>query len=171
MSSESKSATYDRLQRYLTQRSSPTLTTLPDGSIDRYCTLSAGAMGPLETRETLGREIHDTNRSTFRMRVNATEPGGQAVNVAQQLDSLGCEVTCYGHLDAPIFDTLSFETISMGEPASVYAFNFTDGDVMFVEESGVTDWTLKDLQQVAELSSVFSVDAVCCSNWVSFPAM
>jgi sugar/nucleoside kinase (ribokinase family) len=162
---------YDRLGRRLAERPAPTLATLPDGSIDRYCTLSAGAVGPLETRESLGREIDDAGRSTFRMRVDTTEPGGQAVNVAKQVHALGGEVTCYGHLDDPIFDALPFETVSMGAPAVVYAFNFADGDVMFVEESAVADWTLAELERVADLADVFAVDAVCCSNWVSVPEM
>lgn len=102
---------YDRLGRFLEERSSPTLATLPDGSVDRYCTLSAGAVGPLQTRETLGREIQDANRSTIRLQVDSTEPGGQAVNVAQQLHAFGSEVTCYGHLDDPIFDSLPFDMI------------------------------------------------------------
>ncbi len=162
---------YDRLGRRLEERPSPTLATLPDGSIDRYCTLSAGAVGPIETRETLGREIHDANRSAFRMQVDSTEPGGQAVNVAQQLHAFESEVTCYGHLDDPLFDTLAFETVSMGTPALVYALNFADGDVMFVEESAVADWTLTDLREVTCLADAFTVDAICCSNWVSFPEM
>lgn len=162
---------YDRLRRRLAERPSPTLTTLPDGSIDRYCTLSTGAAGPLRTRERLGREIQDADRSTFRMRVETTEPGGQAVNVAEQLHALGSDVTCYGHLDAPLFDALPFETVSMGDPDLVYAFNFADGDVMFIEGSAVADWTLGDLRRVADLADVFAVDAVCCSNWVSVPDM
>lgn len=162
---------YDRLGRRLEERPSPAFATLPDGSVDRYCTLSAGAVGPIQTQKTLGREIHDANRSAFRMQVDTTEPGGQAVNVAQQLHAFESEVTCYGHLDDPVFDTLAFETVSMGDPALVYAFNFTDGDVMFVEESAVADWTLRELRQVANLSNVFTVDAICCSNWVSFPEM
>jgi len=162
---------YGRLGRHLEERPSPTLATLPDGSIDRYCTLAAGADGPLQTRETLGQKIQDATRSTFRLHVDSTEPGGQAVNVAQQLHAFGSEVTCYGHLDDPIFDTLPFDTVSMGDPALVYAFNFTDSDVMFVEASPVADWTLADLRTVADLPDVFTVDAICCSNWVSFPGM
>lgn len=162
---------YDRLGRRLEEQPSPTLATLPDGSIDRFCTLSTGVGGPLRTRETLGRELQDANRSTFRMHVESTEPGGQAVNVAQQLHALGSEVTCYGHLDAPVFDTLPFDTVSMGDPARVYAFNFPDDDVMFVEGSAIADWTLRDLRDVATLSDAFAVDAICCSNWVSVPEM
>lgn len=162
---------YDRLGRRLADRPAPTLATLPDGSVDRYCTMSAGAVGPLETRETLGREILDADWSAFRMDVESTEPGGQAVNVATQLHALGSGVTCYGHLDAPLFDALPFETVSMGDPADVYAFDFADGDVMFVEPSAVADWTLADLRRVAPLRDVFAVDAVCCGNWLSVPGM
>lgn len=162
---------YQALWRHLEERPAPTLVTLPDGSIDRYCTLSAGAVGPIASRETLGRLIQDTNRSSYRIGVDAIEPGGQAVNVAQQLHALESEVTCYGYLDDPLFDSLPFETVSMGNPAVVTAFNFTDDDIMLVEESAVATWTLEDLRAVARLSDVFAVDAVCCSNWVSISEM
>jgi len=162
---------YERLPDRLAEQWSPTLATLPDGSIDHYCTLTAGAVGPLKTRETLGREIQDPNRSTFRMHIDTTEPGGQAVNVATQLDAIGADVTCYGHLDHPVLADLPFPTVSMGAPAVVYAFNFADSDVMFVEGSPMDDWTLADLRAVADLTEVFTADAVCCSNWVSFPGL
>jgi sugar/nucleoside kinase (ribokinase family) len=162
---------YERLGRRLADAPSPTLSTLPDGSVDRYCQLSAGAVGPLETREALGRELLRGDHSSFHIRVESTEPGGQAVNAAQQLHALGSEVTCYGHLDAPVFAQLPFETVSMGEPALVDAFNFRDSDVMFVEQAGLPTWTLEDLRDVATLPAVFDVDAVCCSNWISFPHM
>ncbi|MFB6091563.1 MAG: PfkB family carbohydrate kinase [Haloquadratum sp.] len=163
---------YDRLRRRLADETpSPSLATLPDGSIDKYCTLSAGKVGPIDSRETFGREVADAARSSFRMDVESVEPGGQAVNVARQLHALDGDVTCYGHLDASVFDVLPFETVSMGEPAVVYAFNFADSDVMFVEGSEVADWTLDDLRAVADLDDVFGVDAVCCSNWVSIPEM
>ncbi|MFB6104944.1 MAG: PfkB family carbohydrate kinase [Halobacteriaceae archaeon] len=162
---------YERLPARLADRPSPTVATLPDGSIDQYCTLTAGAVGPIRTRATLGREIEDPDRSTFRMHIDTTEPGGQAVNVATQLDAIGADVTCYGHLDDPLFDTLDFETVSMGGPATVYAFNFADSDVMFVEGSVGEDWTLEDLTSITDLTEVFAVDAVSCANWVSFPGL
>lgn len=162
---------YDRLGRRLAGGDSPAFATLPDGSIDRYCTLLADGGDPLRTRRAFGREIRRRDRSTFRVRVEATEPGGQAVNTARQLHALGGDVTCYGHLDAPIFESLPFETVSMGEPADVYAFNFADSDVMFAENSAVVDWTLADLRAAADLRAVFAVDAACCANWVSFPGM
>lgn len=162
---------YERLRTRLQTPPAPRLSTLPDGSIDHYCRLSAGAVGPLTTRQTLGREIQDTNRSSFRMQIESTEPGGQAVNVATQLAALDAAVTCYGHLDHPLFEDLSFDQVSMGEPATVYAFNFTDSDIMFVEGSIGQDWSLADLRAVADLRDVFDVDAICCTNWVSFPGL
>ena len=162
---------YDRLRARLAERPTPTVSTLPDGSVDRYCTLTAGAVGPLRTRAALAREIEDPNRSSFRLRVESVEPGGQAVNVARQLHALGADVTCYGHLDDPVFDDLPFEGVSMGEPALVNAFNFADSDVMFAEGASLDGWTLDDLRAVADLEAVFGADAVCVSNWVSVPSM
>lgn len=157
---------YDRLQRRLTESASPAVTTLPDGSVDHFCTVAEDATGSLETRDAFGREILG-DRSSFSFAVETTEPGGQAVNTAKQLHALGGSVTCYGHLDAPIFDSLPFATVSMGAPAVVYVFGFGDRDVMFVDPSEVAEWTLAELRRVGEVSDVFARDAVCCSNWGS----
>lgn len=161
---------YDRLGTRLREGESPTFATLPDGSIDHHCTLSTDA-DRIQTRDAFGREVLDGERSAFHLRVESTEPGGQAVNVAQQLHALDGDVTCYGHLDDPVFDGLPFETVSMGEPATVYAVDFADGDVMFVQRVPGADWVLADLEAVVDLPDVFDVDAVCCSNWDSFPGL
>ncbi len=161
---------YDRLARYLTESESPTVTTLPDGSIDHFCTVMEDSSGRFETRESFGQEILG-ERSSFRLRVVTTEPGGQAVNTAKQLHALGGSVTCYGYLDAPVFEALPFETVSMGEPARVYVFSFSDRDAMFVRNSDVTEWTLTELQRSGDLSEVFAGDAICCSNWVSISGL
>ncbi|MFB6136937.1 MAG: PfkB family carbohydrate kinase [Halobacteriaceae archaeon] len=168
---DGRPAPYDRLADRLDDLPSPSLSTLPDGSVDAYCRLHAGAVGPLETLEALGREIRRGERSTYRMRRESVAPGGQAVNVARQLDALDAAVTCFGHLDHPVFDGLSVDTVSMGDPALVYAFNFRNGDVMFVENTAVERWSLADLRTVADLQGVFDRDAVYCANWVSFPEM
>jgi sugar/nucleoside kinase (ribokinase family) len=42
---------------------------------------------------------------------------------------------------------------------------------MFAENAGLEDWTLADLAAVANLETVFAADAVCCSNWISLPAL
>jgi sugar/nucleoside kinase (ribokinase family) len=157
---------YEQLKQYLADSASPTVTTLPDGSIDYYCTVSGGSTEPLETRESLAREILG-DRTSLQFQIETTEPGGQAVNTAKQLHAFGGDVTCYGHLDAPIFDSLPFETVSMGDPSRVYVFKFAERDLMFANNSDVTTWTFEDLQQVGEISEVFDADVICCSNWVS----
>lgn len=162
---------YARLVERLADADAPTLATLPDGSVDRYATLSASAAGPLRTLADFAAELGARKRATFHVDVVSTEPGGQAVNTAGQLHALGADVTCYGHLDHPVLDDLPFRTVSMGPPARVDAFNFRDGDVMFVEEAGMAGWTLPDLEAVADLEAALSVDAVCCANWVSFPGL
>lgn len=157
---------YNRLRRRLGESGSPTVTTLPDGSVDHFCTVVEDGAGSLETRDAFGHEILG-DRSSFSFDIETTEPGGQAVNTAKQLHALGGSVTCYGHLDAPIFESLPFDTVSMGSPALVYVFGFGDRDVMFVEGSEVAEWTLADVRRVGELSDVFTGDAICCSNWGS----
>jgi sugar/nucleoside kinase (ribokinase family) len=160
---------YETLARRLDAPGAPTVTTLPDGSVDRFCTIADGT-DPIATRTAFGRELLG-DRSAFQYRVEATEPGGQAVNAASQLHALGGDVTCYGHLDAPAFDSLPFETVSMGEPAEVSVFTFEERDVMLVRNADVTEWTLADLRRVGDLREVFGADAVCCGNWVSVPGM
>lgn len=159
---------YDRLYRRLADPPSPTMSTLPDGSVDHLVSIAAGGRGPVASRSALAEEIADPDRSSFRLRVDTTEPGGQAVNVATQVHALGGHVTCYGHLDDPVFDGLPFETVSQGEPATVYALNFDDGDVMLAENTEVEGWTVADLERVADLRAIVDTDAVCCSNWVTF---
>lgn len=162
---------YARLHDRLADPPTPTLSTLPDGSVDRYCTLDTSGTDAIRTRGVLADEMGRDGRSTFRIGVESEEPGGQAVNVATQLHALGSDVTCYGYLDAPLFDGVPFATVSMGEPSVVYAFNFDDGDVMLAENRGITDWSLASLRGVADLTEVFGVDAVACGNWVSAPGM
>lgn len=162
---------YERLGDALAKRLTPTVTTLPDGSIDRFCSIGSGSLDDIRTRSTLQEEIGHEGRSSFQIDVESTEPGGQAVNAADQLHALGGDVTCYGHLDDDLFASLPFETVSMGTPSIVYAFNFVDGDVMLAENRGIADWTLDDLRSVADLSDVFGVDAVCCGNWISVPGL
>ncbi|WP_340101430.1 carbohydrate kinase family protein [Salinibaculum salinum] len=161
---------YDRLARHFSRCDQPTVTTLPDGSVDYYCSVTGGTGDLLDTRDALADELLG-DRTSIEYVVETTEPGGQAVNAAKQLHALGGDVTCYGHLDSPVFDATSFETVSMGDPALVYVFTFSDRDVMFVNNSGVTDWTLDDLRRERSLSAVFDSDVVCCSNWLSLSGL
>ncbi|MFB6220144.1 MAG: PfkB family carbohydrate kinase [Halolamina sp.] len=163
---------YQRLASRLTEDAVPTVSTLPDGSLDRYCRLSAGALDPIERRRTFARETMTGGRSGFGLEPERVEPGGQSVNTAGQAHALGAEATCYGHLDNPVFADVPFDTVSMGEPAVVNVLDFEDEDLLLVEHSpDIADWELSDLRAVAPLPEVFGVDAVTCSNWVSTPGM
>lgn len=157
---------YDRLADALRTTASPTVVTLPDGSVDRFCTVAPGDGTAYESRadfaEGLGGE-----HTAFRLAVDATAPGGQAVNAASQLHALGADVTCYGHLAHPVFESLPFRTASMGDPAHVTVLSFADRDAMLVRPGGPSAWTLRDLEAVADLEDAFDCEAVCCSNWAS----
>lgn len=162
----------ERLVDRLSSSPSPTVATLPDGSVDRYCRLSAGGLDPVERRQTFAREVDAGGREGFSMTPTTTEPAGQAVNAAVQAHALGGDVTCYGHLDHAVFADLPFETVSMGRPARVDVLDFADGDLLLVEDSHDLDgWTLEDLEAVAPPASVFAVDALCWTNWVSAPGI
>lgn len=144
------------------------VTALPDGSVDRFFRVRAGE-GYLDSREAFGRRVA-SGAESFRTDHRLTEPGGQAVNMAQQAATLGDDVTLCGHLDHAVFGPLSVETISMGKPAIVSVLGFADGDLMLSEESDdLLAWTLDDLIAVADLPTLFDTDAVCWGNWVSLP--
>jgi sugar/nucleoside kinase (ribokinase family) len=160
----------DRLARRLEASDSPTVTTLPDGSVDHFCTIVDDTIESMSTRESFAGEILG-DRSSIRFRVEAIEPGGQAVNTAAQLHALGADVTCHGYLDAPVFESVPFETVSMGEPADVHVFTFADRDLMLVDDADVAEWTLAELRAVGDLSELLAGDAICCSNWVSIPGL
>ncbi|MBP1986119.1 carbohydrate kinase family protein [Halolamina salifodinae] len=168
---------YQRLARRLAEAPSPAVSTLPDGSVDRFCRLSAGALDPVERRTTFAREAAAGRRKGFGLEPERVEPGGQSVNTAQQAHALGADATCYGHLDDPepgrdVFDALPLETVSMGRPAIVNILDFEDNDLLLVEASpDLADWRLADLRAAAPLPEVFDTEAVACSNWVSVPGM
>lgn len=168
---------YQRLARRLAETPSPAVSTLPDGSVDRYCRLSAGALDPVERRTTFAREAATGGRKGFGLEPERVEPGGQSVNTAQQAHALGADATCYGHLDDPepgrdAFADLPFDTVSMGRPATVNVLDFEDDDLLLVEASpDLADWELSDLRAAAPLPVVFGGDAVACANWVSTPGM
>mgnify|MGYP006279900351 FL=1 len=163
---------FQRLAARLADGSSPTVHTLPDGSIDRYSRLSAGALDPVRRRTTFAREIEAGGRKGFGLEPTHVEPGGQAVNAAAQAHALGADATCYGHLDDSVFDSLPFDTVSMGDPAVVNVLDFEDTDLLLVEDSpDIQNWSLADLRAIAPLAVVFDADALVCTNWVSVPAM
>lgn len=149
------------------------VTTFPDGSVDVYYTVS-DRTGRVETRGDFGKYVGGGESKSLRIRQQAVEPGGQAVNMALQADALGDDVTLFGRLDDPVFDDLSFETYSMGDPATVDVYDFVDGDFMLSEEpDGVADWGLDALRDVGgdRFPAAFEADAVLGTNWVSYAAM
>lgn len=163
---------YQRLAERLASPPEPTVSTLPDGSVDRYCRLSTGALDPIERRTTFAREAMVGGRTGFGLEPESVEPGGQSVNAAAQAHALGAEATCYGHLDHEVFADLPFDTVSMGEPALVNVLDFEDHDLLLVEHSpDIADWSLATLRDAAPLSTVFDAQTVTCSNWVSVPEM
>lgn len=159
---------YEALLDILPAGDGVTVTTLPDGSVDRYFRVQAGEEY-LESREVFGERVA-AGAESFRTEHRQTRPGGQSVNMAQQATALGNETTVYGHLDHAIFGPLPAEAVSMGKPAVVSVLSFDHGDLMLSEESSdILSWGLDDLTEVADLQDVFDVDVVCWGNWVSLP--
>lgn len=72
-----------------------------------------------------------------------------------------------------IFDSLAFETVSMGEPATVYVYDF-DSEVMLADNpDAMNEWSLATLRDAMDDSfeERMTADAVCCVNWISFDGM
>lgn len=162
---------YAAVRERLVDPASATVATLPDGSVDSYCRVEAGGGGRLPTRAALAERVTSASKSIHLVR-ESREPGGQCVNMAQQAHALGDETTCYGFLDHPALADLPFRVVSMGPPADIRVCTFPDDpdDVVFALDSeAVADWTLADLERVADLVDL--ADAVCVGNWVSCPGL
>lgn len=151
----------------------PTVTAFPDGSRDTFYHVRAGDRGRLTEREAFVERIRASGSRSLELACHAVEPGGHAVNLAQQARLLGGEVRLFGHLDDPVFDDLAVEAVSMGRPARVAVYEFDDGDVLFVEESpDIASWEFSTLADAADdLAGAMTADAVCCLNWASFDGM
>lgn len=151
------------------------ITTFPDGSVDVYYNVIDGDGHHLGSREAFGERI-TAGVATFSIDRTAVTMGGQAVNMARQAHELGDTVSLYGFLDDARFDSIAFETDSMGEPATVYVYNF-DGEAVVLADSpdAMSEWSLDTLQTAiggtAEFEARMTADAVCCGNWVSFDGM
>lgn len=149
------------------------VTVFPDGSVDTYYEILDNNDNRLDSRAAFGERIAD-DADTFSIDHTTTKPGGQSVNIAQQTHALGDDTWLFGHLDHSIFDGLDVETASMGTPASVFVYEFDDGDLMLADGSAdMSDWTLEDLQRAAgdAFATRLTADVVCCVSWVSFDAM
>jgi sugar/nucleoside kinase (ribokinase family) len=148
------------------------LAAFPDGSVDRFFAVERGG-DRVADREMFAELLTGDGPAEFDLRRCTTEPGGHAVNLAEQATALGDDATVYGHLDHPVFDGLDATAVSMGDPAEVSVLEFAEDDVLLVEDSGdIESWTLTDLRAAADgLDAALSADAVCSVNWASFPGM
>lgn len=143
-----------------------TVTAVPDGSVDRYCTITHGG-NRIDDRQTLGRKIAGDETGSFQIELDSREPAGQAVHMALQVDALGDDVRTVGHLEDPVFDELPFQTTSIGTPSEITVFPLEDDDVLFSRRSpDFDDWSLETLRTNATaLDDLVSADALCWGNW------
>lgn len=151
---------------------SATVTALPDGSVDRFYEVFDGERR-VRHRDAFGEAIAAGHSPAFSVRRTSVEPGGHAVNMAEQADLLGDEATLVGHLDDPVFEELAFETLSMGEPSDIDVYGFDDGDVLLADPSdNIAEWSLDDLRETAgdRFAPLLSADVVFWTNWTTVDA-
>ena len=161
----------DRLESGLDPRGP--VVALPDGSVDTYYRMFEGRDRTVGTRARFAELVADGRTSALRVERQSREPGGQAVNLARQVDALDVPVRLYGHLDDPVFDALGFPTRSMGAPGEVRVYGFDDDDLLISEDSpDITRWSLADLRAVpGAVAAVESAAVLALVNWVSVPGM
>lgn len=146
---------------------SPTMTLLPDGSIDRRYGVLDRDHAP-KHREAFTDQLA-ADRKSFVTEHRGVSPGGQAVNAAMQASHLDADISLYGHLDHEIFDVLDVETHSMGAPATVNVYQFQDSAMMLTTEStDIRTWAYEDLAAVGG-EAALDADAVVWGNWASLP--
>ncbi|MFB6094491.1 MAG: PfkB family carbohydrate kinase [Halanaeroarchaeum sp.] len=146
------------------------VTVLPDGSVDRRSAV-VDADGDTLSRERLAEAIAD-GAKTFLTTGHGVEAGGQSVNAGRQLSALGAETTVIGHLDHPQFESLSFRTYSMGDPAEIHVYELADGVTMFATEStDIETWTVDRLHETVgpDADRVLGSRAILWTNWAAFP--
>ncbi|WP_049890474.1 PfkB family carbohydrate kinase [Natrinema versiforme] len=139
---------------------------LPDGSVDRWYTLSGAGGDRLEVADAFADQLADGGRA-FSLEPTAVRPGGQAVNAATQIHALGETATLVGHLDHPVLSDLPFETHSMGTPATIRVVDFDADELLFSDPGPAEDWGLADLLAVVDWDRLTGAHALCCVNWVS----
>ncbi|MGB9963432.1 PfkB family carbohydrate kinase [Halobacterium hubeiense] len=144
---------------------SPTMTLLPDGSVDRRFGVLDRRHAP-ESRAAFVEQLSGGQRSFVTER-RGVEPGGQAVNAAMQARELGADAELYGHLDHDVFGVLEVDATSMGGPAAVNVYEFEDSAMMLTTEStDIRSWTYDDLA-AAGGEPALDADAVVWTNWAS----
>lgn len=147
--------------------------TLPDGSVDRYYAVEGARGDRVATREEFVDRLAAGARA-LTLRLTGQHPGGQAVNAARQVDALGTAVTCYGHLDDPRLQSLPFDCVSMGAPATVHVLSFEESELMFsVESDAITDWSIERLFSTLAVSpdEWLTDQTVVLQNWAGLPGM
>lgn len=135
----------------------------PDGSVDSYYRVTDGDQR-VTTRAAFAERLTE-DRSALQLTDRQRFPGGQTVNMAQQAAALHDSVHLAGYLSDPIFESLPFETTSMGAPAEVAVLRFEDGDLMLAARSpDAREWTFEQLQAVVDPESFLDAELVCCGN-------
>jgi sugar/nucleoside kinase (ribokinase family) len=158
------------IESRLRESPAPSITVLPDGSVDRRSSI-VDVEGNQLTRSALEDEIR-VDTKTFMSDWHGVEPGGQSVNAARQLHELGANTILIGHLDHPIFESLPFRTYSMGDPAEIHVYELEDGVIMFAGEStDIETWTFDRVRRTVgpDVDSMFAGDGVLWTNWAAFP--
>ncbi|WP_254522372.1 carbohydrate kinase family protein [Natrinema caseinilyticum] len=139
---------------------------LPDGSVDHRYVLSGAGGASLRDVDEFAGQLADGSRAFWLESIDV-QPGGQAVNAAVQVDALGDSATLVGHLDHPVLADFSFETHSMGPPATVSVVAFDGDDLLFSEPGPTEAWDVADLSAVVDWDQLVDADALCCANWVT----
>lgn len=146
---------------------SPTMTLLPDGSVDRRFGVLDREHAPV-TRDQFVSWLTGGQRSFVTDR-RGVEPGGQAVNGAMQARAFDADVALYGHLDHEVFGVLDVDAHSMGAPAAVNVYEFEDSAMMLTTEStDIQSWSYADFAAVGD-DAALDADAVVWLNWASMP--
>lgn len=135
----------------------------PDGSVDSYYRVRDGDRR-LATREAFVEAVVE-GRSALELADRRRMPGGQTVNMGLQAAALRDTVRHAGYLDDPIFESLPFETTSMGEPAEVAVLEFESEDLMLAARPPDTrEWRIEQLRETVDLPAFLDADLLCCGN-------
>lgn len=114
--------------------------------------------------------------------VNATHPGGCAVNLADGLASLGVAVDCFATLGDPVLPAFaeiaekcrSFQTWGR-EPGRTLAFEFDDGKLMFSAVQQLATFTPDAvrgyLTESTFASACAAAQVIALTDWTLYPHM
>ncbi|WP_336136078.1 PfkB family carbohydrate kinase [Natronomonas amylolytica] len=153
---------YDAVSSLL--ESSPRLAAFPDGSLDIFSRVRA-ADGSHLSKAGFRARLTDARSQAFHLEERVVEPGGQAVNAAQQAHALGDDVRLDACLDHHRLD-LPFETHSHGQPSRVHIHEFTDGDLLYASVSeDVAGWSPESFETLPDADGYF------CANWATVDGM